>query len=634
LSGRSDLYREVSIALLILTGLYFISIYNYVLFHSLAELFSIVIAAALFLIAWNIRRILENQYLLFISIAYLFVGIIDAIHTFVYPGMRIVGGLDTNPPTQLWIAARYMESLSLLFAPLCLRKRLRAGWTFFSYAVITLIIFSTIFYFHNFPDCYIQGKGLTPFKIISEVVISGILLGALLFLVIRREAFDANVLKLLIVSILATIASELSFTLYVNVYELSNLIGHYLKILAFYLIYKAIIQTGLTRPFSLLFRNLHASEERYRSLVQLAPDAIFVNRNNKIDFVNPAALQLFGATAAEQILGKSPFDLFHSDYHSIMQDRIQKMLNGQPAELIEEKIIRMDGTVRDVEVAASPFHDQEGTAIQVILRDVTERKRAEEKLRLSEEALQHANEYLEQRVRERTMDLQNLTEQLERSRHELRNLASELVMAEERERKRIAGVLHDEIAQILATAQMRLSLFQGIPSDQKDKQTLEETKALLAQSIQETRTLMNDLGNPLLFDLGLKPACEALADRLMERHPVRISCDIRDAFKNLNPDVKTIVYQVVRELLNNVMKHGHAQNAHVMIDMENRQFRVKVTDDGVGFDPQALGPPTVEGGFGLYSIRERLIAIDGNLRIESAPGTGTVVTANFPAELG
>ena len=631
MSSRADLYREISIALLILTGLYFISIHNYVLFHSLAELFSIVIAAALFMIAWNIRRILENQYLLFISIAYLFVGFIDAIHTFVYPGMGIVGGLDTNPPTQLWITARYMESLSLLFAPLFLRKRLHAGWAFFSYAVITLFIFSTIFYFHNFPDCYIQGKGLTPFKIISEVVISGILLGALLFLVIRREAFDAIVLKLLIVSILATIASELSFTLYVNVYELSNLIGHYLKILAFYLIYKAIIQTGLTRPFSLLFRNLHASEERYRSLVQLAPDAIFVNRNNKIDFVNPAALQLFGATAAEQILGKSPFDLFHSDYHSIMRDRIQKMLNGQPAELIEEKIIRMDGTVRDVEVAASPFQDQEGTAIQVILRDVTERKRAEEKLRLSEEALQHANEYLEQRVRERTMDLQNLTEQLERSRHELRNLASELVMAEERERKRIAGVLHDEIAQTLAAARIRLDLLHSMPSDQNDQQTLQEVKTLLVQSIQETRALMTDIGNPLLFDLGLKAACEALANRLMERHPVRIICDIPDAYKHLDADVKTILYQVVRELLNNIAKHSQAQNAHVMINVENGHFRVQVTDDGVGFDPQTLGPPTVEGGFGLYSIRERLIAIDGSLRIESAPGAGTVVTAILPS---
>jgi len=215
----------------------------------------------------------------------------------------------------------------------------------------------------------------------------------------------------------------------------------------------------------------------------------------------------------------------------------------------------------------------------------------------------------------------------------LRKLASELVMAEERERKRIAGVLHDDIAQILAAARMQLGLLQGIPSDPNNKHTLDEIKSLISQSIQETRALMNDLGNPLLFDMGLQAACEALANSLMERHPVRIVCDIRDAFKYVNPDVKTILYQLIRELLNNVVKHSQARNAHVLLGMENGQFQVKVTDDGVGFDPQLLGTPTVEGGFGLYSIRERLLAIDGSLRIESAPGSGTIVTAVLPAVL-
>ena len=93
---------------------------------------------------------------------------------------------------------------------------------------------------------------------------------------------------------------------------------------------------------------------------------------------------------------------------------------------------------------------------------------------------------------------------------------------------------------------------------------------------------MNDLGNPLLFDMGLKPACEALANRLMDEHPVRISCDIQDAYKHLDPDVKAILYQLIRELLSNVVKHSQAKNASVMIDMENGYFRVKVTDDGSG----------------------------------------------------
>jgi signal transduction histidine kinase len=261
-----------------------------------------------------------------------------------------------------------------------------------------------------------------------------------------------------------------------------------------------------------------------------------------------------------------------------------------------------------------------------INRDITARWQAEE-------ALREAKDTLEQRVRERTTDLQRLTEQLEKSRAELRMLASELVMAEERERKRVAGVLHDDIAQILAAARMRLDLLLSIPSDQKDKQTLQEVKNFLVQSIQETRALMNDLGNPLLFDLELKSACESLANRLMEGHPTRIICDIRDEHKHLDPDMKVMLFQVIRELLNNVMKHSKAQNAHVLIDLENGHFRVRVKDDGVGFDTGTLGAPTVEGGFGLYSIRERLIAVDGTLSIESTPGAGTVVTAILPAEM-
>jgi PAS domain S-box-containing protein len=131
---------------------------------------------------------------------------------------------------------------------------------------------------------------------------------------------------------------------------------------------------------------LRASEEQYRRLVELSPEAIYVNRDNRIELINSAALRLFGATSPEQILGKSPFDLFHPDFHPIVRERIQKLLEGRAVPLIEEKIVRLDGTVRDVEVATSFFDDQNGRAIQVMARDITERKRAEERIRTSEKS--------------------------------------------------------------------------------------------------------------------------------------------------------------------------------------------------------------------------------------------------------
>ena len=121
-----------------------------------------------------------------------------------------------------------------------------------------------------------------------------------------------------------------------------------------------------------LRQGLRASEERYRSLVELSPEAIFINRHNRIEYVNPAALRLFGAAAPAQILGKSPFDFHPAGYHALIQQRIQTQLReGKPVPLVEEQIVRLDGTVVDVEVAAAPFTDAQGPAIQVLLRDIT-----------------------------------------------------------------------------------------------------------------------------------------------------------------------------------------------------------------------------------------------------------------------
>jgi PAS domain S-box-containing protein len=144
-----------------------------------------------------------------------------------------------------------------------------------------------------------------------------------------------------------------------------------------------------------LERALQRSEARYQSLVELSPDAVFVNRGGRITFANPTAVRLFGVASADDLLGRSPFELFHPDYHPIMSERIQTLLEGRAVPLIEARIRQMNGGFRDVEVTAAPFDDQEGRAIQVVLRDVTERKRAEETLRESEQRLHEAQELLE-----------------------------------------------------------------------------------------------------------------------------------------------------------------------------------------------------------------------------------------------
>ena len=148
------------------------------------------------------------------------------------------------------------------------------------------------------------------------------------------------------------------------------------------------------------------SEERYRSLVELSPEALFVNRKGRIVLVNPAALQLFGAASADQLLGKSPFDIFHRDCHAIMRERISQVLAGQRVPALEEKVIRMDGVAVDVEVVAAPVMEQGDRAIQVLLRDITERKRAEAALQKTAEDLRRSNRDLEQFAYVASHDLQ------------------------------------------------------------------------------------------------------------------------------------------------------------------------------------------------------------------------------------
>ncbi|MGD9369622.1 MAG: MASE3 domain-containing protein, partial [Desulfobacteraceae bacterium] len=208
---------------------------------------------------------MANHYLLFAGIAYLFVGGLDLVHTLIYKGMGVFHGNDANPATQLWIAARYTESISLVLAPLFVDRKLQVKPVFGIYAAILTLLLAAILQGRFFPDCFIEGTGLTPFKIISEYIISLILLAALAFLFIKRQYFDGAVLRLLSLSILATIAAEIAFTFYISVYGLSNQIGHYLKIVSFYLIYKAIIQTGLRRPYDLLFRDLKQSRENLQT---------------------------------------------------------------------------------------------------------------------------------------------------------------------------------------------------------------------------------------------------------------------------------------------------------------------------------------------------------------------------------
>lgn len=264
---------NTALLLAALVLLYASSFYNYLLFHSLAEIFSICIAFTIFIIAWNSQKYLNNTYLCFIGISYLFIGILDLFHTLSFKGMAIFTDYDYYA-NQLWIATRFIESISFLGAAYFLARGriLNTAATFAAYSLVTALVLLSIFTWKIFPVCFIDGIGLTQFKIFSEYVICFILLVDIFLLYCFRRHFDTIAYRLLFWSLIATIASELAFTAYVTNYDLSNLVGHYFKIISFYLMYKAIIEKGVKSPYEVIFRELKLSEaalaERNRVLEQ------------------------------------------------------------------------------------------------------------------------------------------------------------------------------------------------------------------------------------------------------------------------------------------------------------------------------------------------------------------------------
>jgi signal transduction histidine kinase/ActR/RegA family two-component response regulator len=264
-----DLLKTLMLSILIMAAFSFATLNNYLVFHSLVELFSVGVAITVFIISWSSRRFLGNASLFLLGFTYLFVGFLDLLHTLSYRGMSIFGQ-NQDYATQLWIASRYIESISIFIAFSLADRKIKAGAVFLSYAAVTALVLLSIFRWNVFPVCFIEGQGLTPFKVASEYVISAVLAGSLLIMRRRRSEYEGPLYGYLFWSVVITIASELAFTLYRDKYGLMNQIGHYFKFASFLLIYKAIVERGIRAPYATVFRRLVNQSERLKEAKILA----------------------------------------------------------------------------------------------------------------------------------------------------------------------------------------------------------------------------------------------------------------------------------------------------------------------------------------------------------------------------
>ncbi|MDY0072065.1 MAG: EAL domain-containing protein [Thauera sp.] len=382
---------------LVIAALHLIASYSFLLFHTLVESLRIVVLSGIFILAWHGRRWSGNNFLLILGIGALFTAGFELLHTLSYKGLGLFPEHDANLPTQLWIAFRYLESASFLFAALSIRQQHRPATLLGSYAVLSAALFASIFGGH-FPDCYIEGSGLTAFKIYSEYLIIALFVTALAVLLRRQQQLQPELLKLIGLSILFATLTEFAFTRYIGVFDFANELGHLLLLVSTYFLYRAVLVTSLVAPFELLFRNLKDNElkleatiaERTLSLresqtlnstfIENSPSLIFLtDRDSRYTLVNQAFEQLAGHSR-DQILGRTAADLWPPETSTQLERSKRQAMNaGKPIRTIER--IGDGLQTRFFESIRFPLFDHHGALAGSggIATDITEQQLAEQR---------------------------------------------------------------------------------------------------------------------------------------------------------------------------------------------------------------------------------------------------------------
>jgi PAS domain S-box-containing protein len=625
---KMSTYRTLLLGTAALVVLYILSAYSYLLFHSLAELFSIVVASCIFLIVWNTRDLLENNYLKFVGIAFAFVAGLDLFHTLAYKGMGVFPEHSgANLPTQLWIAARYIESLSLLMAPLFLERKLRTGWVIALLSLVFAMILGAIFYFNIFPDCYIEGIGLTEFKVYSEYLICLILAGALAGLIDNKDHFENEVLKLLIYSILAAMASELTFTFYFSVYSIVNFTGHILKIVSFYLLYKALIETALRKPLSVLFREINNEKEALSKANKLIAgilssvnDGFFaLDKDMVVTYFNKAAERLLGRKA-EDILGRPLFEAFPEARGSIFEERYTKAIKNQEYDHFEV-CFELAPYQNWYEVRVYPSLG----GISVYFLVITEKKLAEQEKERLQEQLLHARK------------MESLTTLVGGIAHDFNNLLtvilgySDILLSE----KKKDNPDYEPLEKILQTAQKGAYLVRNLMAAGVILEPV-PTQINLNHEVRTITEILSDSFQPnVKFKLNLDENLERINADASQIQQVLMNLALNS--KEAMPDGGTIAISTGNLSVDNETA------IELGIERPGSYVVLSVSDTGWGVDPQMLDKIfdpffTTKGrdfrkgtGLGLSVVHGIVQKHGGHIVCIRNPGGGSTFKIYFPA---
>ncbi len=354
---------------------------------------------------------------------------------------------------------------------------------------------------------------------------------------------------------------------------------------------------------------LRKSENLLRTVIDSTNDAmISIDNMGLIRLFNPAAEEMFGCEKKEMV-GKLLDSLMPNKYRELHHKYVQSYFetgkpNGAIGRTLELAGLRKDGSEFPIAISLSKGKIDDEMFVIAILRDITERKKTEQKI----------------------MDYQT----------KLKSLTSELVLAQERERRRIAVGVHDQIGQKMALVKLETQSLMGSISDAEAMASLSKTCQLMDQVVQDAHSLTFELSNPVLYEIGLDAAVESWLDQHVPKGG-ELKYSVVSEPSPLRPalEMRIILFAVVQELLANVIKYACASRVRVDMCDDESMIRIDVKDNGVGFDLLQFDHSVKKtGGFGLFHAQERVEYLGGTLTVKSSPGHGTQVGIAVPIEQG